>query len=64
MIVALAEITRIVVFVHVGQLKNGCIHLVTLHDADEGFEHALKTWNESEAQCIYDGPPTNKDIRR
>lgn len=65
MIVKLAEITRIVIFVHVGQLRNGCIHLVTIHNGDDGFEHALRTWTESGAQCIYDGPPVPpKDLTR
>ncbi len=56
--IALVKVTRIVVFVHPGQLREGCIYLVTLCDAKEGFEEYLKRWtDDADAICLYDGPP-------
>lgn len=59
MIIPLAEVTRIVVFVHPGQLESGNIFLVTFHDGygKEDLDYNLKVFKD--AICLYDGPPKN-----
>jgi hypothetical protein len=57
--ISLAKVTRLAVFVHPGQLKNGCVFLVALCDADEKyFEESYRMWKaDKDAICLYDGPP-------
>lgn len=58
MSVPLVSVNRIAIFVHPGQLKQGVVHLITLHDADkEYFDESLAVWQQSGAICLYDGPP-------
>lgn len=62
--VPLVSVTRIVVFVHPGQLKQGVIHLITLCDADpEYFAAMMNQWSGTAAICLYDGPPVPPERR-
>lgn len=57
--VVISKINRIVVFIHPGQLKSGCIFLVTLADCHDSFKDELKSWEDSKAIKVYDGPPNS-----
>jgi hypothetical protein len=59
--IAITKVTRVVVFVHPGQLNAGYIHLVALCDAQAHFEYTLDQYKELNAICVYDGPPMPKD---
>ena len=59
--VALLTVNRVAVFVHPGQLKQGCIHLIAMCDAEPGFDASVEAWSrDPETICLYDGPPQGK----
>jgi hypothetical protein len=58
-LVPITTISRIVVFVHPGELRNGCVHLVCNHDGHgvDVLEGWMGEYRKSGALCLYDGPP-------
>lgn len=57
--VPLIQITKLAVFVHPTELKNGRVQLIACHDAmgDKEFDKAVKVWTDLNAICLYFGPP-------